>query len=135
MPEAPALASTVRAMRPFVPAKDFALSHRFYVDLGFRAEPLGAGLAELHLGGYSFLLQDYYVAAWADNFMMHMLVDDVSAWWRHIDALDLPGRYGVPPPRAPKLEPWGLVVAYIFDPCGVLWHVAEVAKAAAAESA
>jgi catechol 2,3-dioxygenase-like lactoylglutathione lyase family enzyme len=123
------LARTVRAMRPFVPAKNFETSRRFYSDLGFRIEPLGDGLAEMHLGPHSFLLQDYYVEQWAGNFMMHMLVDDVNAWWSHIATLDLASRYGVEAPRPPKRESWGLNVAYVVDPSGVLWHIADVPKA------
>lgn len=120
------LEQTVKAMRPFVPAKDFDTSHRFYTDLGFRAEDLGDRLAEMHLGSYSFLLQDYYVEAWAGNFMMHVLVSDIDAWWSHIDALDLPTRYGVAPPKAPEMQSWGLKVAYVVDPSGVLWHFAAI---------
>jgi catechol 2,3-dioxygenase-like lactoylglutathione lyase family enzyme len=120
------LAGTVEALRPFVPAKDFAISKRFYADLGFRVEPLGAGLAEMHLGPHSFLLQDFYVEQWAGNFMMHMLVDGLDRWWTHIAALDLAAGYGVESPRPPKLESWGLRVAYVFDPSGVLWHIAEL---------
>jgi len=78
----------------------------------------------MHLGRHSFLLQDYYVEDWAANCMMHMLVDDVERWWAHIASLDLPSRYDVKPPRAPKRESWGLDVAYVFDPSGVLWHFA-----------
>jgi hypothetical protein len=118
------LAATVKAMRPFVPAKDFAISKQFYADLGFRVEPLGDALAAMHLGPHSFLLQDFYVEAWADNFMMHMMVDDLDAWWEHVAALNLASRFGVKSPRAPKLESWGLNVAYLFDPAGVLWHIA-----------
>jgi hypothetical protein len=59
----------------------------------------------------AFLLQDYYVEQWAGNFVMHMLVDGLDAWWAHIASLDLASRYGVESPRAPKLESWGLVVA------------------------
>ena len=118
------LVGTVKALRPFVPAKSFKISKRFYSDLGFKAEPLGEGLAEMHLGRHSFLLQDYYVEDWAANCMMHMLVDDVEGWWAHIASLDLPSRYGVKPPRAPRRESWGLDVAYVFDPSGVLWHFA-----------
>jgi uncharacterized glyoxalase superfamily protein PhnB len=33
--------------------------------------------------------------------------------------------YGVEAPRAPKLESWGLNVAYVFDPSGVRWRFAE----------
>ena len=118
------LAASVRALRPFVPAKDFATSKRFYTDLGFRLDPLGDDLAEMHLGAHSFLLQNYFVDAWAANFMMHVLVTNLDDWWTHITSLDLPSRYGVESPRAPKLEPWGLNTAYVFDPSGVLWHFA-----------
>jgi len=119
------LERTVEAMRPFVPAKDFALSRSFYEALGFRSESLGDGLAEMYLGSYSFLLQDYYVEQWAGNFMMHMLVTDLGRWWDHIRALDLDARSGVPEVKEPKLESWGLNVCYVVDPSGVLWHIAE----------
>jgi len=62
----------------------------------------------------------------AKNFMMHLLVADLDEWWKHIASLNLAARHGVQEPRAPKLEPWGLKVAYVFDPAGVLWHIAEV---------
>jgi catechol 2,3-dioxygenase-like lactoylglutathione lyase family enzyme len=126
------LGGTVTAMRPFVPAKDFAVSTRFYGDLGFRIEPIGEKMAELYLGNYSFLLQDYYVKGRADNFMMHMLVDDLDRWWQHIVPLDLAARHGVQAPRPPKREPWGLDVIYVFDPAGVLWHIAQLSETRAA---
>jgi uncharacterized glyoxalase superfamily protein PhnB len=118
------LVASVKALRPFVPAKDFEISKRFYADLGFRVEPLGDSIAAMHLGSHSFLLQDYYVEVWANNFVMHMMVDDVDAWWEHLTSLNIVSRYGVRSPRAPKLESWGLNVAYLFDPAGVLWHIA-----------
>ena len=118
-------ASDVIALRPFVPAADFETSLRFYSDMGFRAFQLGEKLASMHIGPFAFLLQGYHVEGFADNFMMHMLVNDVDAWWARIEGLDLAGRYGVGAPRAPKLEPWGLVVAYVWDPSGVLWHIAQ----------
>jgi predicted lactoylglutathione lyase len=118
------LVGTVKALRPFVPAKDFEISKQFYADLGFRVEPLGDSIAAMHLGPHSFLLQDFYVEEWANNFVMHMLVDNLDAWWEHLTSLDIASRYGVKSPRAPKLESWGLIVAYMFDPAGVLWHIA-----------
>ena len=57
--------------------------------------------------------------------MMQLMVDDLQAWWERILSLDLDARFGVPPPRAPALQPWGLRIAYIVDPSGVLWHVAQ----------
>jgi catechol 2,3-dioxygenase-like lactoylglutathione lyase family enzyme len=118
-------ALSISALRPFVPAKNFETSKRFYADLGFRVQALGDGLAEVSFGEHSFLLQNYYVAQFADNFVMHALVKDLNSWWTYIASLDLASRYAVQSPRAPRLEPWGLNVAYVFDPSGVLWHFAE----------
>ncbi|MBK8315376.1 MAG: hypothetical protein IPL01_15720 [Acidobacteria bacterium] len=53
------------------------------------------------------------------------MVDDLDAWWSHIQSLDLPSKFGVAPPKAPALQPWGLRIAYVTDPSGVLWHVAQ----------
>jgi hypothetical protein len=119
-----ALVRTVKAMRPMVLAKDFEMSKRFYLDLGFQPQTLADRLIEMNLGAYSFILQDYYVREWADNFVMHVRVFDVNLWWSHICALDLPARYGVRSPGAPKQEDWGLVVN-VIDPSGVLWRFAE----------
>jgi hypothetical protein len=122
------LAEGIRAFRPFLPAKDFETSLQFYKTIGFEAYPLGETLAELRLGPHAFLLQGYYVKEWADNMMMHVLVEDVAGWWRHIDSLALAKQFDVSPPAAPRVEPWGLTVAYVWDPSGVLWHFAEAAK-------
>ena len=73
----------------------------------------------------NFILQDYFQKDWAENFMMQLMVDDLDAWWTHIDALDLPGRFNVQPPRAPAMQPWGLRIVYLWDPSGVLWHIGE----------
>jgi hypothetical protein len=119
------LASQIRAFRPFLPAKEFETSLRFYQAIGFETYRLGETLAEMSLGKHAFLLQGYYVKAFAENMMMHVLVEDAAAWWRHLDSLDLPNQFGVSP-HEPKAEPWGLTVAYLTDPAGVLWHFAQM---------
>ena len=118
------LVSGIKALRPFVPSKDFAESTRFYETLGFTAMPLGPELAEMRLGDFTFLLQDFYVADYAGNFMMHMMVDDADAWWRHIEPLALEKTFNVSPPKAPALQSWGLKVLFLYDPASVLWHIA-----------
>jgi catechol 2,3-dioxygenase-like lactoylglutathione lyase family enzyme len=110
--------------RPFLPAKDFELSKRFYQTLGFE-QLLDADVAIFRIGRGEFLLQPYYQKDWAENFMMQLMVDDLDAWWARIQSLDLHARFGVLPPKAPALQPWGLRVAYLTDPSGVLWHVAQ----------
>ncbi len=101
------LISDIHAFRPFLPAKEFRTSLRFYEEIGFSAYHLGDTLAELSLGSHAFLLQGYYVKEWADNMVMHVLVQSVDAWWRHIQSLNLASRYDVSPPTAPRNEPWG----------------------------
>ena len=118
----------IRSFRPFLPAKEFETSLRFYKAIGFEAYRLGETLAELSLGAHAFLLQGYYVKEWAENTVMHVLVNDVQAWWKHIHSLDLANQFGVSSPAPPRVEPWGLTVAYVFDPTGVLWHFAEVTR-------
>jgi hypothetical protein len=70
--------------KAFVPSKDFALCKQFYQDLGFELAWSSDELAYLRNGNSSFLLQKFYQKEHAGNFMMHLLVQDVEAWWRHV---------------------------------------------------
>ena len=115
------------AARPFLPARDFEKSRAFYEALGF-TKLLDGDVAIFGIGATSFILQRYYQEAWAANCMMQLMVDDLDGWWTHIQKLDLPARFGVTPPKAPAVQPWGLTVAYLYDPSGVLWHVAQRRK-------
>jgi len=110
--------------RPFMPAKDFDLSKKFYEALGFE-KLLDGDVAIFKTGSGGFILQRYYQKDLAENFMMQLMVDDLDAWWAHINALDLPAKFNVPPPRAPAMQPWGLRIAYLVDPSGVLWHIGQ----------
>lgn len=118
----------IRSFRPFLPAKDFATSLRFYKTIGFDAYPLGDTLAELSLGTHAFLLQGCYVKEWAENTVMHVLVNDIQAWWQHLSSLGLASEFNISPLAPPRVEPWGLTVVYVSDPTGVLWHFAEVTR-------
>ena len=110
--------------RPFMPAKDFDLSRKFYETIGFE-KLLDGDVAIFRAGSGGFILQRHYQKDWAENFMMQLMVDDLDAWWKRIEALDLKNEFGVPEPRPPVMQPWGLRVAYVVDPSGVLWHVAQ----------
>ncbi|MCB1024477.1 MAG: glyoxalase [Acidobacteria bacterium] len=114
--------------RPFLPAKDFELSKRFYQALGFTTELNSDEVAIFRIGASTFLLQKYFQKEWAENFMMQLMVDDLDAWWEHILSLDLPESFGVPEPKPPAVQPWGLRISYVVDPSGVLWHVAQRRK-------
>lgn len=111
-------------IKAFVPAKNYALSRAFYRDLGFVEASDFDGVAYFHHGDVSFLLQDFYVAALAENLMMHLLVEDVDAWWDRIRDSGLASRYGVEL-GAVKLQPWGMREFVLHDPSGVLWRIAQ----------
>lgn len=111
-------------IKAFVPAKDFELSTRFYSDLGFDVELLGENMAYLHVGRSSFLLQRFYVKEHADNFMMHMLVQNVEAWWERVVTQRLSERYGVMA-EPPEDRPWGIRDFVLNDPTGVLWRIGQ----------
>jgi len=116
--------SGTELVRPFLPTQDFDLSKRFYETLGFE-KVLDGEVAIFKAGSGGFILQRFYQKDWAANFMMQLMVDDLDAWWSHVQSLDLPARFGVQPPRAPAMQPWGLRVLYVVDPVGVLWHIAQ----------
>ena len=111
-------------IKAFVPAKDFALSKRFFTDLGFTQRSEGGGVAYFSVDGCAFLLQDFYEQALADNLVMHVLVPDVAAWRAHLEAQDLAERYGVR--LTPVVEqPWGITEFVLIDPSGVCWHIGQ----------
>ncbi|MEA2938052.1 MAG: hypothetical protein QOC56_1556 [Alphaproteobacteria bacterium] len=114
--------TTVEA-KAFVPARDFELSKQFYQDLGFVLVWSDESLASLRHGNSSFLLQNFYVEAHAGNFMMHLLVKDVDAWWRHLQAQGIAAKYGTkmqPPEDHGSMRDFVLV-----DPAGVLWRIGQ----------
>ena len=114
----------VTEIKAFVPAKDFELSKQFYKDLGFAIASEGGGVAYFHLGHASFLLQDFCAEDMAENFMMHLLVGDVDAWWTKVREADVTRKYGV------KLsvivqQPWRMRDFCVTDPSGVLWRIGQ----------
>jgi catechol 2,3-dioxygenase-like lactoylglutathione lyase family enzyme len=122
MPDAPNL--RVTEVKAFVPARDFALSKRFYQDLGFTLASDGDGIAYFHHGDASFLLQDFFTEALGENFMMHLLVADVEAWHQSITDAGIAEKYGVKVGPV-ELQPWRMRDFVLFDPSGVLWRIGQ----------
>jgi catechol 2,3-dioxygenase-like lactoylglutathione lyase family enzyme len=115
---------TAVEIKAFVPSKDFELSKRFYEDLGFELAWSSDDLAYFHTGGSSFLLQRFYMKEHAENFMMHMLVEDVESWWRHVNSQRIGDKYGVRV-TPPGDRPWGIRDFTVDDPTGVLWRIGQ----------
>ncbi len=99
-------------LKAHLPARDFEVSKQFYQDIGFTLWWSDQGLAHLHYGPHgeqgkaAFLLQNYYVKEFAENSQMHLLVNDVDAWWREIQVrgFNSQPRAGnqIPPPISMK---------------------------------
>lgn len=114
--------SGITALKVFLPAKDIAVSTQFYRDLGFELSWEIDDLKEFKAGPSTFLLQNYYQKDWAENTMMQLWVDDLDAWWTHIQKTQLVDKYGVKA-KSPTLYDWGLTEIHLMDPAGVLWHI------------
>lgn len=114
----------VQNLTPFVPAKDFALSSRFYRDLGFTEVASIPKAVRFERDGYGFWLQDYYVEDWAANFMFCLYVDDMDGWWAHIKAIGFHNTYGGTARviNEPHHQEGGVMMQF-SDPSGVLWHI------------
>lgn len=114
----------VTEIKAFVPSRDFETSKRFYQDLGFTMASEGGGVAYFHFGHASFLLQDFCADGLAENFMMHLLVEDVQAWWDRVQASGVVTTYGV---TCTDIEdqPWHMRDFCLADPSGVLWRIGQ----------
>jgi catechol 2,3-dioxygenase-like lactoylglutathione lyase family enzyme len=122
------LPSPVTNLMAFVPARDCELSKQFYTDLGFTINFTNPQISEIQVGTFRFLLQPFYVADHAGNFMMSLAVEDADAWWEHIERVKLAEKYPGILCKPPAVQPWGLRVLYLSDPSGVLWHIVDDRK-------
>ncbi len=114
---------SVDDVRAFVPAKDFACSRRFYEALGWSTVWTDDdGLALMELAGHRFMLQNFYVQQWAENFMITIVVADAAAWFERISAALAGGRFDGARVAPPAVQDWGATVTYAWDPSGVLLH-------------
>ncbi len=118
-------------LKAHVPARDFEVSKRFYQDVGFTLCWSNPGLAYLHHGPHGghgkpgFLLQDFYVKEFAENLQMHLLVQDVDAWWGQVQAKQISQKYGVEI-GLPENRGWKMRDFTLVDPCGVLWRIGQM---------
>jgi uncharacterized glyoxalase superfamily protein PhnB len=56
--------------------------------------------------------------------MMHLLVEDVEAWWQRVTESGVAAKYGVKV-TAIELQPWRMRDFCVTDPSGVLWRIAQ----------
>jgi hypothetical protein len=112
-------------VRTFLPSKDFELSKDFYLALGWTVKWSDANLALLEVANQRLYLQNGYAKEWAENCMLHVSVADVQSCCAQVTALVESGRFPGVRVAQPKQEPYGALVSYVWDPCGVLIHMAQ----------
>lgn len=113
-----------KSIRPFIGAKDFALSRQFYTDLGFRESVLGPEMSLFITGQTGFYLQNAYVKDWVDNTMIFLEVADVDQCWEDLQARNLPQKYPTAKLTPIRYADWGRE-CFLHDPSGILWHFGE----------
>lgn len=112
-------------IRTFLPAKDFVVSKDFYVSLGWKLQFADDKIALLEVADQRFYLQNYYAKEWAENCMLHLSVADAQACFEQVHALIQSKNFPGARVTAPKQEPYGALVTYVWDPSGVLLHLAQ----------
>jgi len=109
-----------KAIRPFIPSKDFEVSKAFYKDLGFEITYDSSDLVVLTNKDASFFLQKAFSQEWANNSMVQLFVDDLAAFFEIANLLN--DKY-----KDAKIKPiieadYGTTFQ-IIDPAGVCWHI------------
>ncbi|WP_438465107.1 VOC family protein [Marinomonas sp. PE14-40] len=113
-------------LKTFVPAKRYSESKAFYADVGFTQASDTHGVSFFHLGdgGASFLLQDFYEKTLAESLVMHLLVEDIGAWHKHLISSGIKEKYQTSITEITE-QPWGMQDFIMLDPSGVMWRIAQ----------
>ena len=108
-------------LRVFIPSKDYAESKAFYQAFGFNMEQVSEDLTFFKCGPCEFFLQKYYNEEFAKNLMLQLIVPDIEATYKKLEAIEGQS-YNY---RPIKQEPWGKVI-YLWGPAGELWHITQL---------
>ena len=109
-------------IKAFVPSADYALSKQFYTDMGFEMKSTSDELSYFACGNSSFLLQNYCAEGFAENFVMHLLVENADDWWTRLTDTRIAEKYHVRMGK-PDDRPWRMRDFILTDPSGVLWRI------------
>ena len=114
----------IKSIRPFIGAKDFAVSRAFYSALGFEETEISSQLSVFRIDDFAFYLQNAFVKDWVDNTMVFLEVENVNEFWQELLKLKLDRKFERVKIIPIKVHPWGQE-CFIHDPSGVLWHIGE----------
>lgn len=112
--------------KPFIPSNDYETSKSFYEQMGFKINWDNGEVCEVDTQfGYRFLLLPKNHNNYAHSLMLHFWVNSAQEWYDHFGTVQLAEKFEDAKVAKPKLMPWGLIVAHVWDPAGVLLHFAE----------
>ena len=112
------------SIEAFVPSgSDFQSSRALFLELGFNITWETDDYIGFENNGCCFIMQNYDVKEFAENFMLSVKVDNLDEFWRKVSKKNLPEKFGVKISK-PTVVPWGREVNLI-DIAGVCWHFAE----------
>jgi hypothetical protein len=112
----------IRSLRPFIGAKDFDLSRKFYLEIGFKEVILEHNLSYFSLERVGFYLQKAFVKDWIDNSMLFLEVENLQEFWEKINKLNLPEKFSNVRLVPIRNLDWGREF-FLYDPSGILWHI------------
>ena len=112
---------------PNLPSRDFAVTERFYGDLGFATDYHSPDWMILSRGGICvefFPYPDLDPAT--SSFSCCFRLDDIDGFCEVVTGAGVPNQcWGWPRLHPPKREDWGGRVAYLVDPDGTLIRLVE----------
>ncbi len=109
-------------IKAFIPSNDYAVSQRFYTEIGFTPEYVSNDLTLFQNGECVFFLQRFYNQELARNFMLQICVTDIQ------DAYNLCAKSTSKTKITPiQQEPWGKVF-YLWGPSDELLHITQLGK-------
>ena len=114
----------IKSIRPFIGAKDFDISRRFYRDIGFEEVVISPAMSLFKINGTGFYLQNAYVKDWVDNTMVFLEVDNADRYFKELSTLNLPSKYENVRLTPVRTDYWGKE-CFVHDPSGILWHFGE----------
>lgn len=112
------------SLEPFVPSgENFEGSKQLFGELGFKITWDAGDYVGFEKDGCRFILQKYVHKEFAENFMISVKVDDVTAFWKEVNEKQLAQKFGVRI-SPPKQMPYGME-SNLIDIAGVCWHFVE----------
>ncbi len=110
----------VEDIKAFVPCKDYEISKSFYQEIGFSCDYVTEDLSLLQNGDCFILLQRFYNAELADNFMLQICVKDINSAFELCSKSEQKRKMS-----EIAVEPWAHFF-YLWGPSGELLHITQL---------